>query len=79
MSTKCWRPWSSNTSRCNEFGSGDAPKRFDGYRERGEKKKMEEQIMQASRNQTVLRLLNAGEEVTGLGSPDFCFMGSGGK
>jgi len=42
-----------------------------------EEKKMIEQMMQASRNQIVLLLLNAGAEVTGLGSPDCCFMGDG--
>ena len=42
----------------------------------GEKKR-KPQMMHASKSQIVLLLLNAGEEVTGLGSPDFCFMGSG--
>jgi len=64
-------------SRWIESGSaGGDPKRFEGYREMGEKKR-KEQTMQASRNQIVLLLLNTGEEVTGLGSPDVCFMGSG--
>jgi len=44
-----------------------------------EEKKKREQMMQKSKNQTVLLLLNTGEEVTGLGSPEFCFMGSGGR
>lgn len=35
--------------------------------------------MQASKNQIVLLLLNAGEEVTGLGSPDFWLVDIGGK
>jgi len=80
LSTKCWRPWSSNTSRCSEFGSaGDDPKRLEGYREMDEEKKRKEQMMQASKNQTVLLLLNTGDEVTGLGSPDVGFMDSGGR
>jgi len=67
-------------SRPNEFGSaGDDPKRPDGYREVDEvKKKTKKQVMQISKHQIVLLLLNTGEEVTGVGSPGFCFMGGGG-
>jgi hypothetical protein len=56
---------------------GDDPKRLEGYREMDGEKKRKPQMMHASKSQIVLLLLNAGEEVTGLGSPDFCFMGSG--
>jgi len=42
-----------------------------------EEKKKKVQMMQANKNQMVLLLLNAGEAVTGLGNPDFCFMDSG--
>lgn len=76
LSTKCWRPWSSNTSRCNAFSSADDdPNRFEGYGEKNRKA----QTTQANKNQIVLLLLNAGEEVTGLGRPDFCLGDIGGK
>jgi len=52
----------------------------EGYSEvGGEKKKAREQMMQTSKHQSVLLLLNTGEEVTGLGSPSFCFIGGGGR
>lgn len=44
----------------------------------GEKKKRKAQMKQASKNQTALLLLNAGEEVTGLGNPCLCFVDIGG-
>ena len=67
-------------SRCSEFVcGGDDPKRLEGYRETDEEKKKKAQVTHARKNQTILLLLNAGEAVTGLGSPDVCFMGSGGR
>jgi len=35
-------------------------------------------MTQASKNQIVLLLLNAGEAVTGFGNPGVCFMSGGG-
>lgn len=43
-----------------------------------EEKKTKVQTTQASKNQTVLLLLNAGEEVTGAGSPFLCLIVIGG-
>jgi len=66
--------------RFSEFGFGsDGLKRSERREEADEEKKKKVQTRQASKNQMVLLLLNVGEAVTGLGNPDFCFMGSGGR